>query len=248
MRAKHSIRKICEFCKSEFDASRSTAKYCSHKCNSRALKEKKRLQVKGLTETNTKTEKIELVKQKLSDRPYISIAEASILLGICKQTVYNLAHSGKIKATRVTSRLTFVSRKSIDELIENNTPYDVLPTKERKPINSWYTLQEITEIYGIGRDQIRKIVKAEEIPEQKEGAKTLIAKNRIDNYFKKRGFDESIINLAEWYTIVEIMELYNMTEHAVYTFVSRYQIPKKQQYGKRFYSKLHIDNLKAKKE
>lgn len=248
MRAKQSIRKICEFCKLEFDASRSSARYCSHICNSRALKEKKRMQVKELTETNTKKEKVEHLKTKISDRPYISIAEAAGLLGVCKQTIYNLAYSGKIKATRITSRLTFVSRKSIDELIENNISYEVLPTKERKPINSWYTFQEITEIYGIGRSQLRKIINTEKIPEKREGTKTLVAKNKIDNYFKKRGFDESIINLAEWYSIAEIMELYNMTEYAVYTFVSRYQIPKRQQQGKRFYSKLHIDNLKAKKE
>lgn len=245
MRAKQSIRKICEFCRSEFDASRSSAKYCSHKCNSQALKEKKRIQVKELTETNTRQEKEQYLKTKLADRPYINIAEAAMLLGVCKQTVYNLAHSGKIKATRITSRLTFVSRKSIDELIENSTPYEVLPTKERKLIDSWYTLQEITEKYGIGRHQLRKIINIERIPEKKDGTKTLVARNKINEYFKKKGFDKSIVNLAEWYTISEIMKQYDMTENAVYTFVSRFQIPKKQEYGKRFYSKLHVDNLKA---
>ena len=40
------------------------------------------------------------------------------------------------------------------------------------------------------------------------------------------------------------MEIYNMTEHSVRVFVSRYAIPKKRLNGKLYYSKQHIDKLK----
>ena len=123
-----------------------------------------------------------------------------------------------------------------------------MSTKERKPIEDWYTLNDITERYGILRHQIRKIVNAESIAEKKDGTRTLIAKRQIDIYFKKKGFDVSLTNIAEWYSISEIIQQYGMTEKSVYLFVSRYKIPKKQHNGKRYYSKQHIDNLKQKRQ
>lgn len=103
--------------------------------------------------------------------------------------------------------MIFVLRESIDELLHTDSPYEVLHTHEIKPITDWYTLDEITERYSIKRHQIRKIVNSENIPETKDGTRTLIAKNKIDAYFKKRGHDRSIRNLAEWYTVADIMKV-----------------------------------------
>ncbi len=247
MKSIKTIKKICEYCKKEFDAGKITVRYCSHQCNKKAHREDKRNEVIRMTETLTKKKKVNQINTALADRPYLSIAEAALLLGVCKQTVYNLALAKKIKATRVTRRLTFVTRKSIDELIGSNTHYEKLPThKKYQPIEDWYTLNEITERYGILRHRIRKIINAENIDNRKDGTRTLVAKCQIDNYFKKKGFEPSVVNLAEWYSIAEIIQKYGMTEAAVYTFVSRYKIPKKQQGGQRYYSKYHIDKLKMK--
>ena len=247
-KAKQTIRKLCEHCGNEFEAGKATVRYCSHRCNSAALKNAKRKEIIQYTESLTNKKKSEKVKADISNRPYLKVAEIAALLGVCNKTVYNLAHAGKLGATRVSQRMTFISRKSIDDLLEAQTAYKVLPTKEQQPIADWYTLDEITQRYGILRHQIRKIVNAENISEKKDGTRTLLAKRQIDNYFNKRGFEPSLINLADWYTVTEIMEKYEMTEKGVYTFVSRYKIPKKQQNGKRFYSKQHIDILKNKTE
>lgn len=123
-------------------------------------------------------------------------------------------------------------------------PYEVLTTGVCKPIDEWYTIDEVTEKYGLLRHRIRKIINAEGIPTKKAGTRTLIAKNRIDAYFRKRGFDTTLSNLADWITTPEVMEIYNMTEHGVRVFVSRYVIPKKRLNGKLYYSKQHIDKLK----
>lgn len=248
MRSKQTIKKICEHCGNEFDAGKTTVRYCSLQCNRKALKDAKRKDVIRMTEALTGQKKVENIASALANRPYLNISETAKLLGVCRQTVYNLAHAGKIKAVRVTRRLTIVSRGSIDELIESNTQYEKLPMQERKPVTDWYTLDEITEKYGIKRHRIRKIINTEGIPESKDGTRTLIAKNKIDAYFKKQGFDRAIVNMAEWYTVAEIMEQYKMTEQGIYTFISRYKVPKKQENGNRYYSKQHIDNLKRKDE
>ena len=246
MRSKQVIHKICEYCGNDFEAGRLTSRYCSHNCNRMALKESKRKEVIQQTEALTQKKRKEKIQTEIANRPYLSMAEAAILLGVTVKTAYNLAHAGKIHAVRMSSRQTFVTRKSIDELFENRNPYETLSLKERKPIADWYTLDEITDKYGLKRHQIRKIINAENIPEKKEGTRVLIAKNKIDAYFKQRGFDPTILNLSQWYTIEDIKTQYNMTSQGVYVFVSKYQIPKKQQNGKRYYSKQHIDNLKSK--
>ena len=123
-------------------------------------------------------------------------------------------------------------------------PYEVLTTGVCKPIDEWYTIDEVTEKYGLLRHRIRKIINAEGIPTKKAGTRTLIAKNRIDAYFRKRGFDTTLSNHADWKPTPEVMEIYNMTEHGLRVFVSRYVIPKKRLNGKLYYSKQHIDKLK----
>ncbi len=170
-------------------------------------------------------------------------------MGVSRWTIYRYVVDGKIASKRLSERTTRIRKVDLDAFFNNTNSYQVKNVSiEEKLEMDWYTLTEITEKYGILRHQIRKIVNAENIVEKKDGTRTLIAKKQIDNHFKKKGFDFSLKNLAEWYTIAEIMEKYNMTEQGVYIFVSRYKIPKKQQDGKRFYSKLHIDNLKNKKQ
>lgn len=246
MKAKEPIKKICEFCGREFEAYTQTARYCSHQCNCKAYREIKRKEVISLSASMASKTKRERAKVDLSGREYLSISEAASLLGWCKQTVYNYCHKGIIPAKRLSQRTTLIRKKDIESLFDKVEPYEVLTTGERKPIDEWYTIDEVTEKYGLLRHRIRKIINAENIPTKKAGTRTLIAKSRMDAYFRKRGFDDTLSNLADWITTPEIMETYGMTEHGVRVFVSRYAIPKKRLNGKLYYSKQHIDKLKHK--
>ena len=53
--SKIPIKKICEYCNSEFYAHKESTRYCSHTCNSRAYKQMKR---------EAKTRTIETVEQE----------------------------------------------------------------------------------------------------------------------------------------------------------------------------------------
>ncbi|OAV72343.1 DNA binding domain, excisionase family [Bacteroidales bacterium Barb6] len=245
MKGKHPIRKVCEYCGNEFEAFKSTVRYCSLSCNRKAYKEIKRQEVIALTESLTGKETKEETVKNLSGQEYLSVSEADQILGWCKQSVYNYCHKGIIPAIRISRRTTLIRRMDIDTLFNEIESYQVLPANNRKPADDWYTLADITERYGILRHQIRKIVNAENIPTKKDGTHTLVAKNKTDAYFRKKGFDDTAVNLAGWCTSSEIMEWYGMSEQAVYVFVSKYAIPKKRVNGKLFYSKQHIDKLKG---
>ena len=167
-------------------------------------------------------------------------------MGVSRWTIYRNVVRGIIPAKRLSQRTTLIRKKDIEALFDEVEPYEVLTTGEHKPIEEWYTIDEVTEKYGLLRHRIRKIINAENVPTKKAGTRTLIAKSRMDAYFKKRGFDYTLSNLADWITTSEVMEIYGMTEQAVRVFVSRYSIPKKRLNGKLYYSKQHIDKLKNK--
>ncbi len=82
--SKIPIKKVCEHCKQEFVAWKTTTKYCSHQCNSRAYKSKRREERVQRTEVNEQEKKV----KDLIDKPYLSIAEAGRLLGISRHTIY----------------------------------------------------------------------------------------------------------------------------------------------------------------
>jgi len=246
--AKQKIKKICEYCGKGFEADKISTKYCSHKCNSAAYKTNRRkVAVKQSEELTAKNKTATLVTD-LSNRDYLSISEAAKLFGLNRSTVYRYVISGIIPGIRITKRTTRIKQSDLNVLFERVEKYEINPkTQERKPISEWYTLDEITEKYGIKYRQIRKIINTESIPEKKYGRFTMIAKNHVDVYFKKKGYNESIMNLSEWLTIPDIMQEYKMTENTTYSFLSDYRIPKKQENGKRYYSKQHIDQIKNKK-
>ena len=83
--SKIPIKKVCEHCKQEFVAWKTTTKYCSHQCNSRAYKSKRREERVQRTEVNEQEKKV----KDLIDKPYLSIAEAGRLLGISRHTIYS---------------------------------------------------------------------------------------------------------------------------------------------------------------
>ena len=246
MRAKEPIKKICEFCGCEFEAYTQVARYCSHDCNRKAYREIKRKEVIFLTASMASQTKRERAKSDLSEREYISISDAAAIMGVSRWTIYRNVVKGCIPAKRLSQRTTLIRKKDIEALFDVIEPYEVLTTGVLKPIDEWYTIDEVTEKYGLLRHRIRKIINAEGIPTKKAGTRTLIAKNKIDAYFRKKGFDATLSNLAEWITTLQVIETYGMTERAVRIFVSRYTIPKKRINGKLYYSKQHIDKLKNK--
>jgi predicted nucleic acid-binding Zn ribbon protein/transposase len=245
-RLKQPVRKHCEYCGKEFEAGKTTTRCCSDYCSKRAYKEAKRKKVAELTEDSSMLKKVEKEKNQLSGRQGYSIAETAILLGKSRRTIHRYVVAGEIKAKRLSSKFTIIPQKSIDDFLNVAMPYEMLPTKERKPIDEWYTLKEVTKKYGIKYRQLRNIINREHIPEKKKGRTTLLAKGKTDTYFKNQKYNESLLNLSEWLTFLDVRAKYNLSESAARSFLSENKIPKKQKDGKRYYSKFHIDTIKNK--
>lgn len=68
------------------------------------------------------------------------------------------------------------------------------------------------------------------------------SKKHFDAYFAGKAPSEEI---TEWYTVEEMKQTFDMTTSAVYSFVSKYSIPKKKIKREVFYSQKHVDIAKG---
>ncbi len=235
-----TIKRTCQWCGSEFDAQKLTTRFCCKKCRDKAYKKGLReSQIKGATKT------IELKTPMPQDKEYLSAAEAAKLLGVTRMTVYNMIYQKKLYASKISSRMTIIRRCDIDTMILRSTYTKNAILDSQDPITEFYTTREIMEKYGVSESWIFILGKEKKIPRTKKMGKTYWSKKHIDKYIIKDQPDESI---TEWYSVSELMEKFNMTKVAVYSFVSERQIPKKKIQRECFYSKTHVDIAKGIKE
>ena len=90
--------------------------YCSHQCNSRAYKSKRREERVQRTEVNEQEKKL----KDLIDKPYLSIAEAGRLLGISRHTIYRYIYSGRLRACNMSSQRSIVKREDIEQMLRSD--------------------------------------------------------------------------------------------------------------------------------
>ncbi len=128
------IPKFCQLCGQAFVAQKNTTRFCSHKCASRAYKQRKREekvgstlkeQIKSVTSANPETLQSLQILQKLPiqttnfinlrDKEFLSVQEAAILLGASRWTIQRMINRNELKASKI-GRRTIIKRTEIDNL------------------------------------------------------------------------------------------------------------------------------------
>lgn len=235
------IKKVCEWCGDIFYAQKITTRYCSHTCNSRAYKANKRKERVKTSEALTHRVIQERPIEQLRDRPFLSIAETATLLGLSLQGVYKQIYAGRLRASKITSRLSVVRREDIEQMLAER-PYEKRQPRDTIVITDLYTTDEVCETYSIARSTLFAIAKREHIPRTHNRGKTYWSKRHIDAYFAKKAPDASI---TEWCTAEDISARFAMSITAVYSFVFDHNIPKKKVKGKSYYSTQHVEEAKG---
>jgi len=100
--------------------------------------------------------------------------------------------------------------------------------------------------YNIGKKAVIGRCNRYDIPKIYEGRNVFYSRDLIHKYFADL---KAEYNRADWYSVEEIMEKFNMSYTAVISFVMRHSIPRikdheKQRYSP-LYSKMHIDSKKG---
>jgi len=110
------IEKTCQFCGNPFIAKTTVTQYCSDNCAKRAYKKRKRDEklAKTIEQENNRNPFNPVVTQK----EYLSIKEASMLLGASRWTIYRLIDKGELPAAKV-GRRTIIQKSAIDNLFNS---------------------------------------------------------------------------------------------------------------------------------
>lgn len=182
--SKFILQRNCENCGKQFNAKTVYSKYCCEKCSEAATRKKKALE-------KEEEQRQQLAEQIPTDRPYISIAEAVVLFGISRDTIYRQIKKGNIPAVNLGERLTRISRVHIEamfpkvEIIQSAQPL-IEQTKLNYDPSECYTIGEITEKFGISASTVQKTIRKCSIPKKQIGKFVYVPKLEIDRLFNHK--------------------------------------------------------------
>ena len=181
------VLRQCLSCGEMFESQKTTTKYCSHKCNQKHYKLRKRLEKK-------KSAEIEILKQPkvkpkikavdlalIKDKEFLSVSEVALLLSCNKKTVYRMIENKIFNAVNLNHRMTKIRRTDIDGLFNKSNL-----TKKKEvnlDINNCYSISEIKEKYKVSDNGLRAMTKRNKIPKTYIERFAYYPKEEIDALF-----------------------------------------------------------------
>jgi excisionase family DNA binding protein len=182
------IPKICEQCGKPFEAKTVVTRFCSPNCANKSGKAKKR-QAEEAERKQTILEQSANQIAQMQTRPFLSITEATILFGISKDTIRRLIKAGKIPAFNLGQRLTRVSRVHLEAIFTAVVLPEKLkeqPVKLQYNTNECYTINEVSEKFGVSLSTVSNTIRRYSIPKRQVGNFVYVPKEQIDKIFSNK--------------------------------------------------------------
>ena len=193
MSSKIEVQRICQHCGNEFTARTTVTRFCSHRCNSSAHKQKVRagkVEQSNKETQQKKNQPIEILKAK----EFLTVRDVATLLNSSLRTVYRLIEQGNIKAVNIAHRKTLIKRSDLDKLFKeptNRTQPEGIHKTQKQELNEWvqaggfdisecYNLTEVQDKYGISETALQNLIKRNSIPKIKKGWFAYVPKTVID--------------------------------------------------------------------
>ena len=253
----------CAFCGKEFICNSGSQRYCSEHCAEAAKTQRKKKQQDFLKAVQPVID--------IASQEYLTFSKAAILMGCSRQYVYKLVNEGKLPASRISSRMAFVRKADIEKMLACNPYHRVLlgassnkPRKKssnssssslssRKDKNhipeigmrsseplDYISGEDVMTFYKVKKSWLYASAKRNSIPMCKIAGKNYYSRKHMDALF---GVSAEIEALTEWLTTEEAEVLYFTTKESLRTQAYRRHIPTKREYGKTYYSKIHLDEV-----
>lgn len=169
------IKRIYAWCGKEFIAQKTTTACCSKQCANALYKKRKRDEAIKINNQNIEKKIEEKPITIIKDKPFLTITETAIYLGVTRPTIYGYIKRGELKVIRLGFKY-FLKKEDIEKLF--NTPIEFhTPTKEKAPITDFYTTSEVKGKYHVNESWIFVIAKKHNIPRTFNRGKTYWSKN-----------------------------------------------------------------------
>ena len=130
----------CAFCGKEFTCNSGSQRYCSEHCAEAAKAQRKKRQQDFLKALQPVID--------IASQEYLTFSKAAILMGCSRQYVYKLVKEDKLRASRLSSRMSLIRRSDI-ELMLKTKPYESIKPKDDVDITEYYTTEKIAETYKV---------------------------------------------------------------------------------------------------
>ncbi len=216
------VQRVCQFCGAEFTAKTTVTKYCSHRCSSRAHKQRLREQKVNNTNSETLTQLNSIESASLNSREFLAVPLAARLIGVSRFTVYRYLQDNILKGVKMRGK-TFIRRQDVETLFDNATEYKVRKREKPQPISEFYTMKEIMEKFGIKETWAYKMMKEKQIPKISYRGRTMYSKHHSDKVFTK---PKAISTIKEWYSVEGAMVKYGLTRDSLYHIIKKHGITK----------------------
>lgn len=233
------IEKRCKWCGKTFIAHTLNTQYCSHTCNSRAYKDKKRKEKIAQVQQADLSEHLEPISAKRKE--FLSPREAAALLGVSRSTLYRYLGDGLLPVLQLPGR-TIIRREDIESLFDKAPLYQ---KKVDRAQAGFWTIADITEKYGISEKKVRAMLSKIEPEKVFRSNRCYYLSSQIEEYFSSLHIGEDPVPGGH-VTVAEAMEYYGMSKHAVLCFVKRHNIPRLRKGRIVYYSRPHIESIKYK--
>ena len=248
------VTKKCAFCGQSFETRSGMQRYCSETCQAEA-KRARAMQKNNLF-------KIAQPMMEIQHQEYLTFSKAAILMGCSRQYIYKLVSCGKLNASRISSRMAFIRKADIEQMLECNPYYRILPgststpkksasssqslkKKQREEKNSeamdFYSSEEVMTLYKVKQSWLYTSAKRNAIPICRIAGKNYYSKKHIDEYF---GVAVDISQITDWLLADEVEEQFGMKPTALRAYTYRHKIPTKREYGRTYYSQSHLAELR----
>ena len=248
----------CAFCGKEFTCNSGSQRYCSEQCAEAAKAQRKKRQQDFLKAVQPVID--------IASQEYLTFSKVSILMGCSRQYVYKLVNEGKLPASRISSRMAFIRKADIEKMLAGNPYHRVLPTSKPKNLSSlslkkehdsskstrkensfqdiepldYISGEDVMHIYKVKKSWLYASAKKNQVPICKIAGKNYYSRKHMDALF---GVTAEIGALTEWLTTDEAESLYSTTKESLRTQAYRRHIPTKREYGRTYYSKIHLDEI-----
>lgn len=177
------VQRNCQHCGKDFEAQKTTTKFCSLQCGSRAYK----ANVKALKVelSNKETEQLKAKPiEHLNAKEFLTITETCQLLSVSRWTIWRTIKSNKLSVGKL-GRRTLIKRTQLDQLF--NQPSEMISKIEAKPepikyeIANCYSTEEVRFKFGISESTLRSLIIKNKIPKFRQGWFAYVPKTIIDD-------------------------------------------------------------------
>ena len=243
----------CAFCGREFTANSGVQKYCSVSCADEAKRERKKRNGDFLKAAEPVI--------GLRQQEYLTFSKAAVIMGCSRQYIYKLVSQGKLKASRISSRMAIIRRADIETMLEGS-PYNKVvfgnrpkpassnrqqQKKKKEPVSvsdeplTYISGEEVIASYKVKPSWLYTSAKRNQIPICRIAGKNYYSRSHVEECL---GLTADIASITDWLTKEQAFDEFGMSATAVHAYAYRHRIPTKREYGIVYYSRTHLAELR----